>query len=207
MEQMLNIITIPMEYEINIEHARLERTGKSGPPILEIERERGGWTMENRPAKLILDTYNARNSVVPTTKTAIYQNAQRGIQAAGTAAQNYASEAAQMVWSKPGEGGQTLSRIFAQRVQLPTGEFKLGFLPTTGVDITYQAGELTMDYQMDKLTFNLRLQNGEVEYIPGSIEIVITQYPDVQIEYMGRPVYVPASAAEKLDGEQVDVTA
>ena len=64
-----------------------------------------------------------------------------------------------------------------------------------------------MDYQMDKLTFNLRLQNGEVEYIPGSIEIVITQYPDVQIEYMGRPVYVPASAAEKLDGEQVDVTA
>ena len=140
MEQMLNIITIPMEYEINIEHARLERTGKSGPPILEIEREHGGWTMENRPAKLILDTYDARNSVVPTTKTAIYQNAQRGIQAAGTAAQNYASEAAQMVWSKPGQGGQTLSRIFAQRVQLPTGEFKLGFLPTTGVDITYQAG-------------------------------------------------------------------
>ncbi len=206
MEALLKITTIPIEYQMKISPAKLERS-QSSPPVLEMSRQRGGMSMRSQPARLFLDTYDARNSVVPTTRTAIYQNAQKGIQAAGQAAQAYAGEAAQMIWSKPGQGGQMLDQIFAQRTQLPTGEFQLGFIPTTDVNITYQEGDLQTNYQMDRLAFNLKLNNGTVEYIPGSIEIEITQYPDVQIEYMGKPVYVPPSAAERFTGETVDVVA
>lgn len=206
MEPLLKITNIPLEFELKINHARLER-GQSSPPLIEMSRERGGLSIETRPAKLQLDTYEARGSIIPTTRRAIYQNAQRGLEAAGQAAQSYASEASMMKWSKPGEGGAMIDRVLAQRTQLPTGEFQLGFIPSAGAEITYQPGSITMDYQMDRLMFNVKLNNGNVEYIPGSIEIVITQWPDVQIEYMGRPVYVPPSAAERFEGETLDLSA
>ena len=206
MEPLLKIRTIPLEYEMTIQHARLER-GKSSPPLVEMSRERGGFNIQTRPAKLLLDTYEARGSIVPTTRMAVYQNAQRGLQAAGQAAQSYASEASRMKWSKPGEGGEMLDQSLAQRMQLPPGEFQLGFIPSARAEITYQPGSITMNYQMDRLMFDAKLNNGDVEYIPWSIEFVITQWPDVQIEYMGRPVYVPPSAAERFEGETMDLSA
>ncbi len=206
MEPLLKITRIPMEYELTIQHARLERS-QSRPPVVEISRQRGGFKMRSQPARLNLDTYEARNSISPSTRTAIYQNAQKGIRAAGEAAQSYSNEAAQMRWSRPGEGGEMLSQIFEQRVQMPTGQFQLTFLPSAGVDITYQAGNLTTSYQMDRLTFNLKLNNSDVEYIPGSVNIEVTQYPDVLIEYMGTPLFVPPSAAEFFTGETVDTVA
>lgn len=206
MEALLKITTIPMEYELKVEHARLER-GRSSPPLIETHRQKGGLHMHSRPASLKLDTYEARNSVVPTTKNAIYQAAQRGLQAAGDAAQTYAREMAQMQWSKPGEGGKMLQQIFTQRMEMPDGQFEMKFIPTTGAHVSYQKGELSTEYQMDRLTFNLKLNNGTVEFIPGSIDMIITQYPDVQIEYMGKHLYVPPSAAEHFTGGEMDKTA
>ncbi len=206
MEPLLKITRIPMEYELSIQHARLERS-QSSPPVVEISRQRGGFTMRSRPARLQLDSYEARNTIRPTTRTAISQSAQKGIRAASEAAESYSSEAAQMRWSKPGEGGEMLSQIFGQRMQMPTGQFQLSFLPGAGIDITYQAGDLTTTYQMDRMAFNLKLNNSEVEYIPGSVDITITQYPDVLIEYMGSPLYVPPSAESFFIGETVDIVA
>lgn len=206
MEPLLKITRIPMEYELSVQHARLER-GRSSPPVVEISRQRGGFTMRSRPAKLQLDSFEARNTLSPSTRTAISQNAQKGIQAASEAAESYSSEAAQMRWSRPGEGGEMLSQIFAQRMQMPTGQFQLSFLPAAGIDITYQAGDLTTTYQMDRMAFNLKLNNSEVEYIPGSVDISITQYPDVLIEYMGSPLYVPPSAESFFIGGTVDIVA
>lgn len=206
MEPLLKITRIPMEYELSVQHARLER-GRSSPPVVEISRQRGGFTMRSRPARLQLDSFEARNTLSPSTRTAISQNAQKGIQAASEAAESYSSEAAQMRWSRPGEGGEMLSQIFAQRMQMPTGQFQLSFLPAAGIDITYQAGDLTTTYQMDRMAFNLKLNNSEVEYIPGSVDITITQYPDVLIEYMGSPLYVPPSAEGFFTGGTVDIVA
>ena len=56
---------------------------------------------------------------------------------------------------------------------------------------------------MDKLNFDLKVLNGNYEFIPGNIEMSITQHPDVLIEYVGGPIYVPPSA----DPNYVDVRA
>ena len=80
MEQLIKITTIPIEYELRINNARLER--KSGTAELEISRDAGGMKIKSRPIRLRLDTYEAEQSVVPTTRTSISQAAQKGQQAA-----------------------------------------------------------------------------------------------------------------------------
>lgn len=206
MENLLKISTIPAEYKLSVQHARLERS-KSSPPLLELSREKGGLRMKSKRAQLKLDSYEARNSVVPTLKRSISQAAQKGIEAARQLAGRYSKEASQMRWSKPGEGKEMLNNIFAQRIQAPTGDFQLSFIPAAPVNITYQEGNLSTDYNMDRLSFDLKLNNSNVEYIPGKVEIVMTQYPDVKIEYIGDPMYVPPSAADRFLGKQLDVTA
>ena len=49
---------------------------------------------------------------------------------------------------------------------------------------------------MDKLNFDVRSLNGDFEFIPASIDVEITQYPDVRIEYVGEPIYVPPRKEE-----------
>ena len=64
---------------------------------------------------------------------------------------------------------------------------------------------MTINYEMDKLNFDLKVANGNFEFIPGDIEMSITQRPQVLIEYVGGPIYVPKSA--NPDYEPLDVRA
>lgn len=201
MEQLLRITTIPLEYEMKVHNSRLEYTGSKSQ--LEMHTKRGGMTIRSRRAQLNLDSFEARNSVLPSVKTVVYQNAQKGIQAAQDASAQAAQEGQQLLKAKSGE--DVLGQIFQQRSQLPTGEFQLGFIPNAPVDIQYQPGDLKLNYEMDRLNFELRAAQGKFEYIPGSVEISITQQPDVLIEYIGPMLYVPPSASP--DYEPIDVMA
>lgn len=205
MEPLIKITTIPISYELKINNAQLER--KSGTAELEISREKGGMQIKSRPIRVKLDTFEARNSITPTTKTSVEQFAQKGRTAAYEATAQFAQEGQLMLRAKLGEGGDTLNQIFAQRTAAPTGDFQLAFLPTTGANINWEDSSLLIEYQMDKLNFDLKMNKGEFEFIPGDIELIISQLPDVKIEYMGSPIYVPPSAAAHFSGEVVDVKA
>lgn len=205
MEPLLKITTIPISYQLKVNNARLER--KSGTAELEISRERGGMKIRSRPIKLHIDTYDARNSVVPTTKTAISQAAQRGKTAAYEATAQFAREGQIMLKTQIGEGAEAIQNIMDQRNALPTGQFELGFIPATGPKFDWENPALSIEYEMDKLNFDLKIDNGNVEFIPGDIELTISQYPEVRIEYIGGPIYVPPSVAEHFTGEVIDVQA
>ena len=58
---------------------------------------------------------------------------------------------------------------------------------------------------MDKLNFDLKMEQGNFKFIPGDIQLSITQQPDVLIEYIGGPLYVPPSADPNY--EPIDVRA
>lgn len=205
MEQLLKITTIPISYELKINDARLER--HNGTAEVEISRNKGGMQIKSRPIQIRLDTYEARNSVVPTTKTAIYEAAEKGRSAAYEAAAQYAQEGKLMLQTQIGEGAQTIDRILADRTAMPTGQFQMGFIPTTGAEVDWVPPSLSIEYQMDKLNFDLRMDKGNVKFIPGSIEMTISQYPEVNIEYIGEPIYVPPSVAARFTGENIDVKA
>lgn len=205
MEQLLQITTIPIRYELKVHNASLEL--QNGTAEIEISRQSGGMQIKSRPIKLHLDTYEARNSVVPTTKTQIKRNAEQGKNAAYEATANFAREGQLMLKTQIGEGNETLNQILAQRMTLPTGQAELGFLPTAGPEISWEAPQLSIAYEMDKLHFDAKIQKGEVQFIPGDIELSIAQYPDIEIKYVGEPIYVPPSASAHFNGSQVDVQA
>lgn len=205
MQQLLKITTIPIEYELKVSNAKLEH--KNGTAEMEITRDEGGMKIRSRPIQLRLDTYEARNSVVPTTKTSISQAAEKGRQAAYEATAQFAKEGQMLLKTKIGEGGEALKAMFEQRVALPTGEFQMDFIPKGGANIEWEEASLSIRYDMDKLNFDMKIDKGDVKFIPGTIELMISQYPDVKIEYIGEPIYIPPSAAARFKGEIVDVRA
>lgn len=201
MDQLIQITTVPIQYELKVNNARLEYSRSSAE--LEIHKNDGGLSIKSRPVKLNLDSFNARNSVVPTTATSVKQAAAEGQQAAYSATAQMAQEGQLLL--KADIGQDVIGQILQQKTAQPTGEFQLGFTPSAPVDIEYEAPDLTINYEMDKLNFDLKVANGNFEFIPGNIEMSITQRPQVLIEYIGGPIYVPKSA--NPDYEPLDVRA
>lgn len=201
MDQLLKITQVPIALELKINNARLEyQANKAG---IEHNIEKKGLTLSSKNIKVKLDTFEARNSVTPTTRKSIEQSADLGKQAAYEATARYAEEGHLLVNAKL--NSDVMSQIIAQRTALPTGEFQLGFTPQAGPEITWDEPNLSIQYEMDALVFNFKVEMGTVNFIPGSIEVSITQYPDVVIEYIGDPIYVPPSADPNY--EPIDIKA
>ena len=201
MNQLIRITTVPIQYELKVNNARLEYSRAKAE--LEISRNDGGLSIKSRPVKLNLDATEARNSVVPTTARSVSQTAQAGKEAAYSATAQLVQEGKLLL--KADIGQDVIGQIMQQRTAPATGEFQLGFTPSAPVDINYEAADLTINYEMDKLNFDLKVANGNFEFIPGNIEMSITQHPDVVIEYVGGPLYVPPSADPNY--EPIDVRA
>lgn len=202
MEPLIQITVIPMQYELKVHNAKLEYSSNTAK--LEMNTDKGGMHMKSRPVKLHLDTYDARNSVCPTTMESVRQAADKGISAALESTATLAKEGALLLDAKV---SNPLDQIIRQRAQMPTGEFGLKFIPTTGPEIEWSSPDLTMQYEADKLSFDLKIAKGDFEFIPGDVEMIITQMPDVKIEYIGDPIYVPPSASEMFNHTSVDVLA
>lgn len=189
MERLIEIKTVPIELEMKVNHALLNY--KRSTVDLEISRNQGGLQIRSKPIKVNIDTFEARNSVSPTAMRSIEQAAQRGQQKVYDTTATYARRGDLLLEAKIGE--QLISQ-FAMESQQVNTDFAMKWLPTTGPDISWDGGELNIRYEMDKLNFDWRMDNGNVEFIPGNIEFTVTQQPDVIIKYIGGPVYVPPSA-------------
>lgn len=194
---LIEITTVPIEIEMKVTDAKLEYA--RGTADLEISRNNGGLHIKSRPIRLNVDTFEARNSIVPTTARAISQSAQRGTQAAYEATAAYAQQGKLLLSAKIGE--DMISQIAAQsqaaNVQTNVG---IQFLPTVGAELNWDPGDMQIRFEMDKLNFDWRMNNPSFEFTPGDIQISVTQMPDVQIKYVGGPLYVPPSSDPNYEG-------
>ena len=189
MERLIEIKTVPIELEMKVNHAQLDY--KRSTVDLEISRNQGGLQIRSKPIKVNIDTFEARNSVSPTAMRSIEQAAQRGQQKVYDTTATYARRGDLLLEAKIGE--QLISQ-FAMESQQVNTDFAMKWLPTTGPDISWDGGQHNIRYEMDKLNFDWRMDQGNVEFIPGNIEFTVTQQPDVIIKYIGGPLYVPPSA-------------
>lgn len=189
MERLIEIKTVPIELEMKVNHAQLNY--QRSTVDLEISRNQGGLQIRSKPIKVNIDTFEARNSVSPTAMRSIEQAAQRGQQKVYDTTATYARRGDLLLKAKI---GQQLISQFAMESQQVNTDFAMKWLPTTGPEITWDDAEINIRYEMDKLNFDWRMDNGNVEFIPGNIEFTVTQQPDVVIKYIGGPVYVPPSA-------------
>ena len=199
---LIEIKTVPIEIEMKISPAKLEYT--RGTADLEISRSDGGLSIKSRPVKLNIDTFEARNSVVPTAMRSIEQYAQKGQQASYTATATYAKQGKMFLEAKIGE--DVLGQIAAESTMKNYHENSgIEFLPSVPPEITWDPGEMHIRYEMDKLNFDWRVNQPQFEFTPGDIELSVTQQPDVIIKYVGGPLYVPPSSDPNY--EPVDVEA
>ncbi|MBD5118156.1 MAG: hypothetical protein HDT37_03460 [Clostridiales bacterium] len=202
MMPLIEIKTVPIEIEMKVSHAKLEYT--RGTADLEISRGEGGLSIKSRPIKLNIDTFEARNSVVPTAMRSIEQYAQQGQQASYTATATFAQQGKMFLEAKIGQ--DVIGQIAADSTMKdykPNANIK--FLPSVGPEITWDPGEMHIRYEMDKLNFDWRVNQPQFEFTPGDIELSVTQQPDVIIKYVGGPLYVPPSSDPNY--EPVDVQA
>ena len=195
---LIEITTVPIEIEMRVTDAKLEYA--RGVADLEISRNDGNLQIKSRPIRLNVDTFEARNSITPTTANSISQAADRGTQASYEATAAYARQGKLLLNAKVGEDAisQIAAQAQAQTVQTNVG---IDFLPTVGADLNWDAGDMQIRFEMDKLNFDWRMNHPSFEFTPGDIQISVTQMPDVQIKYVGGPLYVPPSADPNYEGE------
>ncbi len=195
---LIEITTVPIEIEMKVTDAKLEYA--RGTADLEISRNDGGLHIKSRPIRLNVDTFEARNSIHPTTATAISQAADRGVQASYEATAAYARQGKLLLSAKVGE--DMIAQIAAQQ-QMSNVQTNVGieFLPTVGANLNWDAGDMQIRFEMDKLNFDWRMNQTTFEFTPGDIQISVTQMPEVQIKYVGGPLYVPPSADPNYEGD------
>ncbi|WP_312637193.1 DUF6470 family protein [Oscillibacter sp.] len=188
---LIEIKSVPIELEMRVTDAKLEYSRATVD--MEITRNEGGLSIRSKPIRVNLDTFEARNSVTPTLATRMRDNAQAGKQAAYEATATYARQGQLLLQAKIGEEMVTKFAAEAQTRNVKTN-VGITFLPTQGVDISWDKGELNIRYEMDKVNFDWRNQQGNFEFTPGDIQFEVTQQPDVVIKYVGGALYVPPSA-------------
>ncbi len=192
MQQLLQITTNDVKYELKVQHARLEYN-QDFQPQANMKTTKGGFSIESKPTELRLDTYSARNSLGFMHPSDLIANAaQKGKQAWS----DYMAKEAQI-----GEAlgrkheDPTISAIIKQRVLSQTQSQSVTvFIPSTGADISWIPGEISMDYTPDELKMNWDITPPKFDYIPGDVSLEILERPSVDIEYIGTPIYFPRSA-------------
>lgn len=191
MDPLLKIQTVPCVLEFRAQPARMEM--QQPEARLEITRDKKGLTIESEPIKIQLDTTEARSSIgMKSVRKAIDEAAKRGVQLGYEAIGRIAEDGNFLMDIHLKQN--TIPALAAKSIDLNL-ETMIGFSPSTGPEISWNGPDLQMKYEMDKLNFDWRTNRPELKFIPGKLEFIIKEYPDVVIEYMGEPIYVPPSAA------------
>lgn len=202
MYPLIEIKTVPIEIQMKTRNATLEYS--RGTAEMEVSRNDGGLDIKSRPIKLRLDSFEARNSIRPTTMRSVEESADKGQQAAYEATATYARQGDLFLNAKLGQDvvGQIAKETADKDIKTNYG---LEFLPDPGVKVDWEEGDIQIRYEMDQMNLDWKISRGEFKFTPGDIEISVAQQPDVIIKYIGGPIYVPPSSDPNY--EPVDVRA
>ena len=199
MYPLIEIKTVPIEIKMKTTNASLEYV--RGTAEMELSRsDNGGLNIKSRPIKVDMDAFRPRGGggAMP-----------RGVtQSAGSGPQTYQATA---TYARQGQEMMLDARLNQQNLTIPQGVAApqvsantVETLPQTIGDERAD-GSMEIRYEMDKLNFDWKIDQGEFKFTPGDIEITVEQHPSVTIKYVGGPIYVPPSSDPNY--EPVDVKA
>lgn len=189
---LLQITTIPISIEIKVTNAKFEPSETKQPKV-NITTENGEFVMKAEPLRINIDTYQARKSMGYGNMTdgdMLKQKASEGFTLAFQGTARVTSQGTQLA------RGMSPADIAIQNARAgATVETIMEFLPKEGADITFDGGKLNIDYQVGSQEFDWDIaQRVPMEFIPGSVELIVRDRPRVEIEYIGDPLYVPPRA-------------
>lgn len=202
MQPLLQIRSVPISISYKTQRAQLTPTqdnARMKQPRANVSRARGRAYINTTPAKVNIDTYETRASAgIKSAPRAVQEFAQQGKADAAEATRQYAEQGNQIVDSH-GKGDPIID--IAQSKTINTAETIMAFIPTVAPDFSVEDATISFDFSPDQLEYDWDVSTRpQMEYIPGSIEFSVDQYPEVIIEYVGSPIYVPASADPNYQG-------
>ena len=198
MYPLIEIKTVPIEIKMKTTNASLEYV--RGTAEMELSRsDNGGLNIKSRPIKVDMDAFKPRGGggAMP-----------RGIPQSGGGAQTYQATA---IYARQGQEMMLDARLNQQNLTMPQGVAAPQVSANTVETLPQMMGDALTDgsmeirYEMEKLNFDWKLDQGEFKFTPGDIEITVEQHPSVTIKYIGGPIYVPPSSDPNY--EPVDVKA
>ena len=187
--QFLRITTTPVLYEISQQRAKLVYTNERGR--LSLHKQGGHLMMRSANTRMLQDSYERQRSLgLKGIQAAASDAAQQALQASAQAVARYVDMGNQM--AKIHKGANISDIYFSRMMQDIGGE--LTFVPISPIEISWQQPVLEREYTPVRLQCDWKSAKTSMEYIPGNVTLNIKQHPSVNIEYLGRPVYVPPSA-------------
>lgn len=196
MEQLLSIKHIPIKVEVKVQRGELKPVEDNGgaspaPSVKVSSKQGGGLRLQAEPYRM--DLSEARNYDAYTPSSGSENSFTLTYEAVAKLADGT---------QKSGEANGM------QRKKLSSVEAALKSLPKNrNSAVSYNNGTLSINYQMNMpsvMSSEAQAASGgdpieaikftEFEFVPGSIEFIITQMPELDIEYLGDPIYFPRSA-------------
>lgn len=190
MEQLLSIKHIPIKVEVNVtrgEFKRVENSAPNAPSVKVSSKKGGGLRLQAEPYRMEIPESRNYDAYIPSgnydsgftlTYEAVAKLAEGGNSAVGI--------------KQSGEMRQFSAKRASRSI-----ESVLQSLPKNkNSAVSYADGVLSVNYQMTgtESVAELTSSHPEFEFIPGSIEFIISQMPELDIEYLGDPIYFPRSA-------------
>ncbi len=189
MERLLNITPVPVLTELNIQKSKLEYSAPL--PKVEVSQQKGGLEIKTDRIQINIDTFEMRQSIgLKSVKTLVNEYGDEGVKTAYQATAKFVEEGNQL--AQP--NGMKPHEMVAQRA-VKSIETVLDFLPKSRPEITWEGGDVSIDFTPDKI--NMEWEIGKISnynFTYGKVELEVVQKPTVEIEYLGEPRYVPESA-------------
>lgn len=196
MQPLLKIQNIPISIEYKVQRAALQipspqaqiRSKALAGSNLQA-RQNGSHSAGTGYKPRVLQQQNSTRNYGNSTAQEAHQaeSGESGVSVDGTSSRGTITN---MVNNRMASSAQTVS----------------AFTPTVRSGATaLNSSALSMEYPVDRLRVDWNNnQLPQLEYVPGSIEFSVTQYPQVIIEYLGSPIYVPRSADPDYEAPAID---
>ncbi|MEG2144619.1 MAG: DUF6470 family protein [Oscillospiraceae bacterium] len=191
--QYLKITRVPIKITRSVEPLKIETVT---PPraTMNLSVKPSKLNISATPTKLKMDNFESLSAMSGKKSAAGLSRdfAEEGMQAASEATGEYTDIGNQL--ANIGKKGASIPDIMRQKMNPDFIPTEINFVPPDGPNIDWEAGNLSMDYEPAVLTKEPQITPLEQKFTPSKINVNIEQYPEVKIEYVGDPIYVPPSA-------------
>ena len=190
MQQVLQITTIPGQYHLNINPAKLEYE-QEHIPTADVHSTKAKLHIETKEQTMKISTYEARKSLgFSKIGDRIRDAAQKG----EDDIVRFIKEANQLGRSLSRiDQGVTIGSLMKQKLTQQSSLMTV-FIPNSGANISWQAGDIKVKNTPGTLNYDWNIKDYQLHYTRGDVSLEVVQKPAVEIKYVGSPLYVPRSS-------------
>lgn len=189
--QLLKIRTIPFEYDMTIQNAKLTAP-QIEPAKMSVETTPLQIENKTENIKIRMDSSDMRRSM------GIKTVAERAREVPGKAQQAVNKATAETVQrgNTLSQQGMSVAEYVKQKVLSDATSYNtvIAAIPSEPVDVSWEPASIKQNVRRSSADINWQKPDHKMEFIPSSITVEVRQLADVEIEYLGGFRYVPPSS-------------